>query len=121
MWNSYERPNAEVVDPRSASGLQFSTNLSNGSNNHLFPSPSLRPRSQHSAPPSIVSKNQNSFIHCLYYKLVSMCLLIAEKSSSTLYCVIFNNLIFFWTLSWKRAPFKPNIISSLSYFMARGR
>ncbi|KAF2303955.1 hypothetical protein GH714_041486 [Hevea brasiliensis] len=53
MWNSYERPNAEVVDPRSASGLQFSTNLSNGSNNHLFPSPSLRPRSQHSAPPSI--------------------------------------------------------------------
>lgn len=61
-WNSCERPTVEVWDPRSASAVQSSTHLSNGSKNQLFPSPSLMQRSQQSSPSSIVSKNQNSFI-----------------------------------------------------------
>ncbi|XP_021598872.2 uncharacterized protein LOC110604890 [Manihot esculenta] len=49
MWSSCE-PNAEVSgDSGSASGLSFSTHLSNRSNNHLFPSTFMQ-RSQHSPP-----------------------------------------------------------------------
>ncbi|OAY26276.1 hypothetical protein MANES_16G035200v8 [Manihot esculenta] len=54
-WNSCERPTVEVWDPRSASAVQSSTHLSNGSKNQLFPSPSLMQRSQQSSPSSITN------------------------------------------------------------------
>ncbi|KAJ9136074.1 hypothetical protein P3X46_033186 [Hevea brasiliensis] len=57
MWNSCE-PNGEIGGSRSASGIPLSIPLSNGCNNHFFPSPSLMQRSQHS-PPSM----KNLFPH----------------------------------------------------------
>ncbi|KAF2305197.1 hypothetical protein GH714_002981 [Hevea brasiliensis] len=60
MWNSCE-PNGEIGGSRSASGIPLSIPLSNGCNNHFFPSPSLMQRSQHSPPSMVGAKRSRPF------------------------------------------------------------